>query len=638
MDSYQSYWNGGDYGDNYSQRQSYYDYPYYYDYNTQNYSTKETASSKYTSRANNNYSKNYSNYYNDNQKSNSNYYYNTNKDYSYEQYNPVVNQLNSNSSQYYSQKNKYLITFHSQPRKNIYDTSSDGRLQGYSNNYNNNCTFYVSGSSDLKSLLNNMNTKTNNRNKNTNTANYNNYVSDKKTHEKNFNSSHNILNDNKYNNNYNRYINNTKYDSKNKENNNRTTRVYTSSTEKVFEKKRNQIPISLKKNDNKININIGTKFTNNTKKNYLETEPNNKVKAYSQKTAFTPSIKQPLISTRYTPNSNKEEEKPKYNNNFSYTSNNNTKNITNYNNTNKNSNKEYKTSTNTNFTENTRTNYFKKVEEKPNYTRRRNNTPNLSRLHKYKESNNIGYYNNVENKTLNQDKKIKNITSEIPHNFNRQQYQYKINTDTINNLNKNPQPKRTLNKVNSNSNLNASKNRYNNFEIKPRTREYATKTQVYSYNNGNYSSSLLNKTEKEINPITVNNIRKKSPKKYETNLTNLSKPKNNRRNFSVQTEKIPRNRTNNYLKDSEYEITDINEYRRKNNINNKNTISNDRSSYERGAINIRDNKKEIEKDENKRLKSRESNHHKVYISSNLSNNNNKRENTQPKSKYRFDNN
>ena len=41
-----------------------------------------------------------------------------------------------------------------------------------------------------------------------------------------------------------------------KENNNRTTRVYTSSTEKVFEKKRNQIPISLKKNDNKININI----------------------------------------------------------------------------------------------------------------------------------------------------------------------------------------------------------------------------------------------------------------------------------------------------------------------------------------------------------------------------------------------
>ena len=85
---------------------------------------------------------------------------------------------------------------------------------------------------------------------------------------------------------------------------------------------------------------------------------------------------------------------------------------------------------------------------------------------------------------------IKNITSEIPHNFNRQQYQYKINTDTINNSNKNPQPKRTLNKVNSNSNLNASKNRYNNFEIKPRTREYATKTQVYSYNNGNASSGF----------------------------------------------------------------------------------------------------------------------------------------------------
>ena len=166
MDSYQSYWNEYDYGENLSQRQSYYDYSYYNYYNMPNYTSKENVSTKNTSRTNyDSYKKYLNNNVNTDYKksnSNSNYNYSINNDYSYKQYTPIINQLNSNSSQYYSQKNKYLITFHSNQRKNISDnkTFSDGKLRGYSNNNtNNNCTFYVSGSSDLKSLLNNMNNK-----------------------------------------------------------------------------------------------------------------------------------------------------------------------------------------------------------------------------------------------------------------------------------------------------------------------------------------------------------------------------------------------------------------------------------------------------------------------------------------------
>ena len=123
-------------------------------------------------------------------------------------------QLNSNSSQYYSQKNKYLITFNSNPRK--FDISSDGVIRGYTNN----CTFYISGSSDLKSKINYKN-KDYNSNKNRKTyenSNKSNTIStiESKRNEKNINI------DNK------RYINNNNNISRKDNNNN--IKIYTNTT------------------------------------------------------------------------------------------------------------------------------------------------------------------------------------------------------------------------------------------------------------------------------------------------------------------------------------------------------------------------------------------------------------------------
>ena len=75
--------------------------------------------------------------------------YNTNNNYNTYQNIPPINNIHSNqkSNQYFSQNNKYLITFSSNQRKIDLKgkRSSDGVLRGYTNN----CSFYVSGSSDL---------------------------------------------------------------------------------------------------------------------------------------------------------------------------------------------------------------------------------------------------------------------------------------------------------------------------------------------------------------------------------------------------------------------------------------------------------------------------------------------------------
>ena len=141
---------------------------------------------KYTQRLNSNsYQRTNINY----NKDNKNYY--TRNNYSEYQNNRIIdNPNNSNSNQYYSKNNKYLITFNSNPRKldlkeNI---SKDGVIRGYTNN----CSFYVSGSSDLKSIISNKNkdyknilnkteekretNKTNNIYNNKNNYNINNYA------------------------------------------------------------------------------------------------------------------------------------------------------------------------------------------------------------------------------------------------------------------------------------------------------------------------------------------------------------------------------------------------------------------------------------------------------------------------------
>ena len=121
-----------------------YDYDYYEEDNSQDRNpTHNYLVYPDNQRTNINYNKDNKNYY-------------TRNNYSEYQNNRIIdNPNNSNSNQYYSKNNKYLITFNSNPRKldlkeNI---SKDGVIRGYTNN----CSFYVSGSSDLKSIISNKN-------------------------------------------------------------------------------------------------------------------------------------------------------------------------------------------------------------------------------------------------------------------------------------------------------------------------------------------------------------------------------------------------------------------------------------------------------------------------------------------------
>ena len=284
--------------------------------------------------------------------------------------------------------------------------------------------------------------------------------------------------------------------------------------------------------------------------------------------------------------------------------------------------------------ENTRKNYFlTESEPKTNQIRRRNNTPNTLRLDdKYTSKDEDKKINYTKIKiNLGELKKGRHTASEIPHNYVRQKNDYNLDNNILNNINKTPDAKYPLFKNNSNSNFNTNYNRYNNISTKPREREYGTRTQNYSFNNRDYSSALLTKNEKEIEIYELpkykdrNNYQKKiSPKKYDSHSINYSLPKYNRRNFSVHTETSASNRDRNYLRNNEYEVVDVEEYKknqRNKNINNNNIR--EYNSFERGRINIRDNKKEIEKDEQIKNTRKESNHHKVYISSNLSSQNKK---------------
>ena len=155
MESYGD-WNYDDYEENTTENKPNYTYLKY----TNNLNSKNSlniiSTSKYSQRLTIN-SRQRPNLDNKNLKTN----YNTNNNYNTYQNNIQINQ---NSSQYYSQNNKYLITFNSNPRKLELEgkRSSDGVLRGYTNN----CSFYVSGSSDLNSTLNDKNKAHKNKEKN----------------------------------------------------------------------------------------------------------------------------------------------------------------------------------------------------------------------------------------------------------------------------------------------------------------------------------------------------------------------------------------------------------------------------------------------------------------------------------------
>ena len=575
---YQEEWNYNNYEQNVKDRKPIYNYTYIND--------NMRAKNKMNVISTSNYSKRF--YNTSRQKSNTeekNTNSKYNKNYSHDQNRPIINnvQLNSNSSQYYSQKNKYLITFNSNPRK--FDTngniSNDGVIRGYTNN----CSFYISGSSDLRSLLNSKNKDLRNK---TNKTYENKDIKRTKLH---MDTDRNQLINKKY------------YDTK-KDNYHKN---YSSSTEGNYGQYKYQIPITSKKiNQQKAKI------------NYAQTEPSNNVIYFSQQSEYT-------RNTQYNSNNNKINDK--YNNKYSSNINNLNININNINNTQR---REYKTSTNTNFNENTKRNYFK-TEEEPStiHIRRRNNTPNTLRTeigyHSSKEEN-----NNKIRKNILEEKKGRHTVSEIPHNFNRQKYNYNYQKNVLNNIDKsNQRNPNTLNKVDS-----YNYKRYNDNEIPQRKREYRTSTETNSFKIKNYSTVLLSKNEKEVDinevPRYKNNFVKKiSPKKYETHSINYSLPKYNKRNYSVHTETSATKRVSNNLGNNEYEISDVEDYRKyqRSKYNNNNNIK-VYSTFERGLINIRENKKEIEKDENMKLKRRESNHHKVYISNNVSQNKKYKSSTQ----------
>ena len=457
------------------------------------------------------------------------------------------------SSQYYSQKNKYLITFNSNPRKfeSSKNISSDSVIRSYANN----CTFYISGSSDLKQKLNYQ--KKDYKIGST----YENKDIKKRTD-----------------NNFNRYINYSNNISRKDNNINKVMNIYTNSSEKNKGQNRYNNPISLiKRNEQKKII------------NYTQTEPSNNVIYYSQKTPFTPSI-----NTTYISNYNKDNNYKKETNNITTQQR-----------------RIYKTSTNTNLNQNNRINYFKTEAEQKITSTRRNNTPTSSRLEdRYlpKKDEKKNDYNKI-NKNK---ERTRHTASEIPHNFNRQKYHYNIGNSSINNTNINPEQKYTLKKVNSNSNINSKYNRYNNYQTQPRTRQYGTRTETHNNINRNYSSSILDKKENNNNkiyelPRYFNKEKKTSPKKYETRSVNYSLPKYNRRNYGVNTETSAMNKTRNYLRNNEYEVNDINEYR----------------------------KNEETKERNGRQKLND--HHSVYVSNNTSQNKKYKTSTQNNDNQRRNN-
>ena len=597
MESYDD-WEYEDYEENTNENKPYYTYLKYTNNQNSKNSPNIISSSKYSQRLTINLRQKLNN---DNKNLKTNY--STNNNYNTYQNIPPINNIhsNQNSNQYFSQNNKYLITFSSNQRKIDLKgkRSSDGVLRGYTNN----CSFYVSGSSNLNK-----------------TSNYEN-----KAMEKTIPYSHKNSKKNNYikiNNIYDRTNENNKL--KNKDNINNNSKICTSSTDKNFSKY--QIPV---------NLNNAKEQT--PKINYTQTEPSNNVIYFSQNTSSTTSFK-------YNSNYNKENNKFNNKNNYNNSSSNNL-----YNNNHK---RVYKTSTNTNFNDIIRKNYFlTESEPKPKETKRRNNTPSGLRLVDNYISSKDEYRNNYYKININQDEKNKgrHHISEIPHNFMKERNNCNLDKNPLNNTTRNPQTIYSFNKPNSNSNsnLNTDYIRYNKFQIKPRKREYGTRTETYSYDNKNYSSALLSKNEKEVDihelpryKEKINYIRKISPKRYGTHSINYSLPKNNRRNYGVHTETSSMNRNRN----NEYEVTDINKYKKnqKEKNTNYNYAKKEYSTYERGLKNIIDNKKEIEKDEKIREKRRESNHHKVYISNNFSQNKKYKTNTQTdyvtrRNKYNLDN-
>ena len=612
-------------------------------YKRSNYSSKVIITSKYVQNPKESYTKKLNNQtrkeiirgeYKTSSYKNSN---STNKkEYNYSQ-STSKNNKPRNSNHYYSvDENKYSST---SSNSNLNSTlrryeppepnyTVDGVLRGYTQN----CTFYVSGSSELKpkpTIKNKYNTNYNYQriNSRTNRSKYDSKTLDKQSSTPNDFRRRDIPLSSKNDNIYSNYsYNNSSHSNRKK---------YTSLTtynENIYDNKsyqNYQVPFIQKGNYR--NLSKEKTPVDYSKKIYFETEPNSNNRNYNQRNTYTQSNRQPLI-----PTNNIKSREPKAtitninNNNIDY---------------NKYQRKIYKTSTNTNLEEKNKINYYKNIEDKNSYqNKKKTNTPTLTKIEiKYPNTAKLNINVSRQNNTIERNKEVdkkqiptRSNKSEIPH---QKGYKYKseteINENILNKTERNYEPKYTLHKKNSGENITGNKNRYN-FPVKPKLREYGTKTEIHSFNN-------KNKKEEEVYelPIKKNDCKKNYFKKIDNKpekksfenryVSSITPSSRGNRKYNIRTE-ISMNRS----RDDEYEVTDINLFRKQNKIDNYSTstgryipkimnpinqirsLLNNKKEYnnfERSLRNIRDNE-----DKNDSLLRGENirNNHKIFVSSNLS--------------------
>ena len=516
-----------------------------------------------------------------------------------------------NSAKYYSKNNKYLTLFNSRTRR--YDPSNatlskDCVLRGYTDN----CSFYISGSSDLNSKINIKKQLDNSKSQT-----YSKY--DKNIQMKNKEDRQNKVYENRT-----QIINPSDYIKKeikkdiintfNRRNENKNY----NSTANYKEKINYQSPILSENKIKNVDKNQNKYYS---RRSYFETEPINIIKYLDHRDEYNNSFRKHLIPPK---NTSYREPKPTIQNiNIKITNNKRNK---------------YKTYTINNFEEK-KNNYYKTFfEKKSNQNQKRNNTPNIStRL-----ENVLIHYITPEKEDSS--KKIpnryNNYKSIIPHNkWNR----YKSNIDLEENIlyrtERKYHPKTTLNRKNSNSNIyeNKNKNRYN-FPQRPKLREYGTKTEIHPFNN-NYNRTFLNNNEKEkeykiTDRNNQNNYFFESKKidnknRYSARSVSVTPSSSFGKKYGVRTEIISINNKNNYSRNDEYEVTDIKSFKRqlqgKNNyiingsINKVKNILNNKKEYntfQKSLNNIKDNAKQIEiaKKNNMKFKQNAKNNHSILIS------------------------
>ena len=466
--------------------------------------------------------------------------------------------------------------------------SSDGVLRGYTDN----CSFYVSGSSDLPNKTQNQNS--NNKNNFSNKENriaQQNRIYESKTQ---------VLNLNDY-----------------YKNNYRAPEILNYSANKISNRRNDENKFKRNNYSSKTNVynsgfNLNTNYFDNNKTEeklyvndtYFDTEPNDNIVIYNHRKTTTDNYRQPLIPSSLNMTNKEPKATIKNINNNAISG-------------------DFKNSTKNNYEEKNK-NLYKKI-NKGYEPLKRTNTPNISsRFH----------YNINERNTT--------PTINISQNRNTQNYvfyngKYKISELENNFLNishKYYQPKFTLNQRNTSTSGNniINKNRYN-FQVPPKKREYGTKTEVNSYNN-KYTRTILNPNERgTVNedtfkrnnqPFSSNSKKEQPKKKYETRSVSTASYGRGPRKYGILTETFGSFR-NNYAKIPEYEVSDINVIKmqqKKGKLEPKDNIKNKKefTIFEKSLKNIQDNEKEIEKDKTY-LKYRDNiNNHKIFVSSSVTKN------------------